>query len=43
MGLEVNALVLFLLLTFVNSVGETEEEFERAEPGDVISFMYERI
>ena len=43
MGLEVNALVLFLLLTFVNSVGATQEEFVRAEPGDVISLTYESI
>ena len=43
MGLELNALVLFLLLTFVNSVGATEEEFERVEPGDVISLTYESI
>ena len=43
MGLEVSTLVLFLLLTFVNSVGVTEEEFERAESGDVISFTYEPI
>ena len=43
MGLELDALVLFLLLTFVNSVGATEQEFERAEPGDVISLTYESI
>ena len=41
MQLEVNALVLILLLTFVNGVSATEEEFERAEPGDVPSFTYE--
>ena len=41
MGLEVNTLVLFLLLTFVNSASAIEEEFERAEPGDVPSFTYE--
>ena len=43
MGLEVNALVLFLLLAFVNSVGGTEGDFEGAEPRDVISFTNERI
>lgn len=41
MDLEVNALVLFLLLTFVNSTSAIEEEFGRAEPGDVPSFTYE--
>ena len=46
MGLEVNAFVLFLLLTFalgVNAAGDEFEGFEDAEfqRGDVPSFTYE--
>jgi len=46
MGLEVNAFVLFLLLTFalgVNAAGDEFEGFEGAEfqRGDVPSFTYE--
>lgn len=41
MGLEINALVLFLLLTFINSASAIEQEFDGAESGDVPSFTYE--